>query len=120
MNGVLQLQFYADDINLLAEIVHVIKKKTKVVLVASKEIGIEVDAEKSEDIFRSYEQNTGKHHNAKTDNKSAESVEQIGHLETTITNQNCSWEVIRRSLGSVNACYLSVRNLSSHSFQSEI
>jgi len=54
-----------------------------------------------------------------TDNKSLERLEQIGHLETTLTNQNCNSEVRKRSLDSVGACYYSVRNLSYSSFQSK-
>ena len=53
---------------------------------------MEVDAKKSKDIFVSHEQNAGKYHKEKTYNKSLESVEQIGYLETTLTVHNCNSE----------------------------
>jgi hypothetical protein len=38
---------------------------------------MDVDAEKSRNIFGSHEENAGKYHNAKTDNKSLEGLGQI-------------------------------------------
>jgi hypothetical protein len=47
LNGTHQLLVYADDINILGGSVHAIKKNTEAVVVASKEIGLEVNAEKT-------------------------------------------------------------------------
>jgi hypothetical protein len=46
LHGTHQLLVYADDINILAESVHAIKKNTEALVVASKEIGLEVNVEK--------------------------------------------------------------------------
>jgi hypothetical protein len=47
LNGTHQLLVYADDVNKLGETVNIIKKDTEAVLNASKEIGSEVNADKT-------------------------------------------------------------------------
>jgi len=48
LNGTHQLLVYADDVNILRRSVHTIKKKkTEALIVASKEIGLEVNADKT-------------------------------------------------------------------------
>jgi hypothetical protein len=47
LNGTHQLVVYADDVNILGGSVHAIKKDTEALVVASKEIGLEVNAEKT-------------------------------------------------------------------------
>jgi hypothetical protein len=47
LNGTNQLQVYADDINVQGSSVHTIKKNTEALVVASKEIGLRVNAEKT-------------------------------------------------------------------------
>jgi len=39
--------FYADDVNILGRIVHTVKEKTEDLAVASTEIGLEVNADKT-------------------------------------------------------------------------
>jgi hypothetical protein len=51
----------------------------------------------------------------KVGNKALESVEQFKYLGTTVTNQSCVREEIKRRLKSGNACYHSVQNLLSSS-----
>jgi hypothetical protein len=46
LNGTHQLLVYADDINLLEDKTDTIKKNTGTVIYASKEVGLEVNAEK--------------------------------------------------------------------------
>jgi hypothetical protein len=46
LNGTHQLQVYTDDVNILGRSVLVIKKNTETSVVASKEIGLKVNAEK--------------------------------------------------------------------------
>jgi hypothetical protein len=46
LNGTHQLLVYADGVNILGGSVHAIKKNTEALVVASKEIGLEVNAEK--------------------------------------------------------------------------
>jgi hypothetical protein len=42
MNGTYQILFYADDINLLGDSVNTIKENTKIILEASRDIGLEI------------------------------------------------------------------------------
>jgi hypothetical protein len=74
LNGTYRLLVYAVDVNILGGSVHAIKN-TEAFVVASKEIGLEVNAEKSKYMIMSRDQNAGKNHNMKLDNKSFEKVE---------------------------------------------
>ena len=47
LNGTLQLLVYADDVNILGGSVHAIKKNAEALVVASKETGLEVNADKT-------------------------------------------------------------------------
>jgi hypothetical protein len=47
MNGAHQLLFYADDLNLLDDNLDTIKKNTETLIDASKEVGLDIDAEKT-------------------------------------------------------------------------
>jgi hypothetical protein len=47
MNGTHQLLAYADDINLLGDNIDTIKKNTKTLIDACKEIGLEINVERS-------------------------------------------------------------------------
>jgi hypothetical protein len=64
-------------------------------------------------------QNTGKNHNIKVDNKPFESLEQFKYLGTTLTNRNSIQEEIKSRLKSENACYHSVQDLLSSSLLSK-
>jgi hypothetical protein len=71
LNGTHQLLVYADYVNILGGSVHAIKKNTEALVVASKEIGLEVNAEKTKYMIMSRNHNAGKNHNMKLDNKSS-------------------------------------------------
>jgi hypothetical protein len=61
LNGTHQLLVYADNVNILDGSVHSIKKKkNKKLAVASKEIGLEVNANKTKDMAMSREQTAGR------------------------------------------------------------
>jgi hypothetical protein len=47
LNGTHQLLVYADDVNILGRSIHSIKKNAHDLMIASKEIGLEVNAEKT-------------------------------------------------------------------------
>ena len=86
---------------------------------ASKEIGLEVNADKTKYMVMSRDQNAGQSHNMKIDNSSFERVEEFKYLGTTVTNQNSIQEEIKSRLKSGNACYHLVQNLLSSSLLSE-
>ena len=58
--------------------VHTIRKNTETLIVAAKELGLEVNADKTKYMVMSRDQNAGQNHNIKSDNKSFESVEEFG------------------------------------------
>jgi len=47
VNGTHQLLVYADDVNILGQSVHTIKENAEALVVASMEIGLEVNADKT-------------------------------------------------------------------------
>ena len=91
----------------------------KALIVASKEIGLEVNADKTKHMVMSRNQNAGRSQNMRIDNWSFERVEQFRYLGTTLTNQNSIQEEIKSRLKSVNACYHSVQNILSSSLLSK-
>ena len=99
--------------------VHTIKENAEALIVASKEIGLEVNVDKTKYMVMSRDQNAGRSHNTRTDNRSFERVEEFkSYLGTTLTNQNSIQEEIKSRLKSGNACYHSVQNLLSSSLLS--
>jgi hypothetical protein len=95
INGTYQLLVYADDVNILGGNVHAIKKNIEALVVTSKKIGLEVDSEKTKYMVMSRNQNAGKNHNIKLDNKFFERVEHFKYLGTTLTNRNSIQEKLR-------------------------
>jgi hypothetical protein len=62
LNGTHQLLVYADDVSMLGGSLHTIKENTEALLVASKEIGLEVNADKSKYLVTSQDQNAVRSH----------------------------------------------------------
>jgi hypothetical protein len=62
-----QLLVSADDVNILGGDVHSIKRNAEDVVIASKETGLEVNAEKTKYMVMSRNQNAGHNHNIKID-----------------------------------------------------
>jgi hypothetical protein len=107
LNGTHQLLAYADDVNILGGSVLIVKEKAEALIVASKEIGLEINADKTMCMVMSRDQNAGQSHIMKTD-ISCENVEEFKYLGKTLTNQNCIQEEIKSRLKLGNACYYSV------------
>jgi len=111
LNGTHKLLAYADDVNILGGSVHTVKENAETLVVATKEIGIEVNADKTKYMIMSRDQNGGRSHSMKIDNSSIERVEEFKYLGKTLTNKNSIQEEIKNRLKLGNACYYSVQNL---------
>jgi hypothetical protein len=79
-------------------------------IVASKEIGLEVNADSTKYMVMCGDQNAGRSHNTNIDNSSFESLEEFEYLGTTL-NGNSFQEEIKSRLKSWNAYSHSVQNL---------
>jgi hypothetical protein len=96
---------YADDVNLLGDNIDTIKKNTKTLIDASKEVGLEVEEEKTKYMLPSCHQKARQNHDIKIVNTSFKNVAQFKYLGMTLTNQNLIQEEIKRRLNLGNACY---------------
>jgi hypothetical protein len=96
---------------ILGESVHTGKENAEALLVSSKEIGLEVNADKTKYVFMSGDQTAGRSGSMKIDSSYFERGEQLKYLGTTVTNQNPIQEEIKSRSKSRNACYHSVQNL---------
>ena len=70
LNDKHQLLTYADDVIILGGSVNIIKENAEALVVASKEIGLEVNADKTKYLIMSRDQNAGRSHSIKIDNSS--------------------------------------------------
>jgi len=80
LNGTHQLLVYVDDVNILGGSEHTIKENMEALVLTSKEIGLEVNADKTEYMVMSRDQNAGRSHNMKIANRSFERVEEFKYL----------------------------------------
>jgi hypothetical protein len=66
--GTHQLLVYADDVNIFGGSVHTVKENAEVLVVASKEIGLEVNGDKPKCMVKYRDQNAGQNYSIKLDN----------------------------------------------------
>jgi len=64
------------------------------IVAATCEIGLEVSADKTKYMVMSRDQNAGRIHRLRVDNRTFERVEEFKYLGTTLTNQNSIAEEI--------------------------
>jgi hypothetical protein len=98
LNGT-QLLVYADD-DILGGSVHTTKRNAEVLVVASKETELEVNADKTTYMFMRREKNAGRSYNIEINNSSFERVEEFKYLGTTLINQNSVQGEIKKRLKS--------------------
>jgi sorting nexin-29 len=119
LNVTHQLLTYADDVNIMGGSAHIVKENAEALLVATKEIGLEVNADKTKYMVLSRDRNAGWGHCVKIDNGSIESVEEFKYFGTTLIDQNSIQNEIKSRLKLGNACYYSVKNRLSSRLLSE-
>jgi TRAP-type uncharacterized transport system substrate-binding protein len=98
LNETHQLLAYTGDVNLLGDNIDTIKKNTETLIDASKEVGLEINIEKTKFMLLSCHQNADKNHVLKMANCLFENVAQFKYLGTTVTSQNLIQEEIKRKL----------------------
>jgi hypothetical protein len=86
LSGTHQLLVYANDVNILGGSIHSIKKNAEDLMIASKEIRLEINAEKTKYMVMSRNQNAGHNHNINIDNKTFGRVEEFEYLGANLTN----------------------------------
>jgi hypothetical protein len=96
LKGIHQLLAYADDVNILGGSVLTVRENAEALVVATKEIRLEVNTDKTKYVFMPWERNAGWGHGVKIDNSSIERVEEFKYLGATLTDQNSIQEEIKR------------------------
>ena len=97
---------YANDVDILGVSVNTKEKNTETLVIANKEIGIEVNADKTKYTVVSRDQNSETNHNIKRGNNIFEMVEQFQYLGTT-PNESIFHSVINQEQTEVRECLLS-------------
>jgi hypothetical protein len=107
LNGTHQLLVCGDDVNLLDNI-DTPKENRETLSDASKEVGLEINTEKTKYMLLSRHQNAGQNRNINIVNRCFENMAHFKYLGTTVTNQNLIRKEIKKRLDSGNACCHSV------------
>jgi hypothetical protein len=77
LNGTHQFLAYTDDVNLLGDNMDTIKKNTETLIDASKEVGLEINIEKTKYMLLSRQQNVSQKWDIKIENRSFGNVPQF-------------------------------------------
>jgi hypothetical protein len=109
LNGTQQFLAYADDVNIMGENTDTIKKH-EALLVASKEVCLKVNPQKTKYMLISRYENGGQKYCIKIANRSFEQVAQFKYLGTRPTDQNCVQGEIKSKLNSWNDYYRAVQS----------
>ena len=77
LNGTHQLLAYADDVNILEGGIHTLKENAEALVAATREIRLEVSADKTKYMVISRDQNAGQNHSVRIDNSTFERVGRV-------------------------------------------
>jgi hypothetical protein len=104
LNGTNQLLVYADNVNLLRYNIDTISENTEILTDASKEVGLEINIEKTKYMFLSRHRDGGENQDIKISNRLFGNVSQFRYLGMTVTNQKLIKEKIKKRLNSGYNC----------------
>ena len=77
LNGTHQLLAYANGVNVLGGGIHTVKENAEALVAPTREIGLEVSADKSKYMVVSRDQNAGRNQSVRIDNSTFERVEEF-------------------------------------------
>jgi uncharacterized protein YifE (UPF0438 family) len=93
LNGTHKLLAYADDVNILGGGVHPVNENAEALVISTKEILLEVKADKTKYMVISRVRNARRCHSVKIDNSTIERVEEFKYLGAKLTDQNSIQEL---------------------------
>jgi len=88
LNGTHQLLAYGDDVNILGGGTHTLKENAQALVDATREIGLEVSADKTKYMVMSRDQNAGQNYRVRIDKNSSRGRKSLKTWEQTLTFQN--------------------------------
>jgi hypothetical protein len=83
MNGTFQLLVHVNGVNLLGYSINTIQENTETLFEASKDIGLEINAEKTKYMIMFRHPNSGQNQNIRIANESFENVAKFKHFGMT-------------------------------------
>jgi hypothetical protein len=112
MDGRHQLLVNADDVYFLCDNINTTTRgNIEALLEARRDVGLEINAEKTKYMIMSRHQNSRQNQNLRIANELFVKVAKFQYLGTTLTNQNDIHDEIKSRLNSGNICSHSVQNL---------